>query len=72
MIRNWAEEFDRADNDTKKMILAHLIEKITVDKDYHLNIVFYVAEDSFREMIGTEEPNVQISEAEACIPAMVG
>lgn len=72
MIRNWAEEFDRADNDTKKMILAHLIEKITVDKDYHLNIVFYVAEDSFREMIGTEEPNVQISEAEACIPARVG
>lgn len=59
-----------ADNDTKKMILARLIEKITVDKDYHLNSTFYVAADSFRTQIAQEKPLIQIDEAERCIPAI--
>ena len=70
LINDWAAEFDAADNDTKKMILARLIEKITVDKDYHLTIVFYVAEDSFRERISEEKPLIQVDEAEHCIPAV--
>ena len=69
LITDWAAEFDAADSDTKKMILARLIEKITVDRDYHLNITFYVAEDSFRQRIGEEKPLVNIDEAERCIPA---
>ena len=32
-IRDWAAQFDAASLDTKKMILARLIEKITVDRD---------------------------------------
>ena len=70
LINDWAAEFDAADNDTKKMILARLIEKITVDKDYHLNITFYVAADSFRTQIAQEKPLIQITEAERCIPAI--
>ena len=70
LINDWAAEFDAADNDTKKMILARLIEKITVDKDYHLNITFYVAADSFRTQIAQEKPLIQIDEAERCIPAI--
>lgn len=66
-INDWAVEFDAADNDTKKMILAQLIEKITVDKDYHLCITFYVTADSFRVQ---EQSMVQIGEAERCIPAV--
>lgn len=31
-IHDWAGEFDSANNDTKKMILARMIEKITVDR----------------------------------------
>lgn len=70
LIRDWAAEFDSADNDTKKMILARLIEKITVDRHYHLNITFYVAEDAFRECIAAEEPLIHIDEAERCITAI--
>ena len=66
-INDWAAEFDAADNDTKKMILAQLIEKITVDKDYHLCITFYVTAGSFRVQ---EQSMVQIGEAERCIPAV--
>ena len=70
LINDWAAEFDAADNDTKKMILARLIEKITVDKDYHLNITFYVAADSFRTRIAEEKPLIRIDEAERCIPSV--
>ena len=70
LINDWAAEFDAADNDTKKMILARLIEKITVDKDDHLNSTFYVAADSFRTQIAQEKPLIQIDEAERCIPAI--
>ena len=69
-INDWAAEFDAADNDTKKMILARLIEKITVDKDYHLSITFYVAADSFRAQVTQEKPLIRIDEAEHCIPAV--
>ena len=69
-INDWAAEFDAADNDTKKMILARLIEKITVDKDYHLRITFYVAADSFRTQVTQEKPLIRIDEAERCIPAV--
>ena len=69
LISDWAAEFDHADNDTKKMILSRLIEKITVDRDYHLNITFYVAADSFRTQVSREKPMVRIDEAERCIPA---
>ena len=70
LINDWAAEFDAADNDTKKMILARLIEKITVDKDYHLSITFYVAADSFRAQVTQEKPLIRIDEAEHCIPAV--
>ena len=69
-INDWAAEFDAADNDTKKMILARLIEKITVDKDYHLRITFYVAADSFRTQVTQEKPLIRIDEAERCVPAV--
>ncbi len=49
-IRDWAEQFDKASLDTQKMILARLIEKITVDKDYNIEIHFYVTPEDFRGM----------------------
>ena len=70
LIRDWAEVFDSADNDTKKMILARLIEKIMVDKNYHLTIMFYVSEDSFQKQISDKESLVHVCEADRCIPAV--
>jgi hypothetical protein len=46
-ITDWAKEFDHADNDTRKMILARLIERIEVDRDYHLTIKFFVTIEEF-------------------------
>lgn len=42
-ISDWAVEFGLATNDEKKMILARLIQKITVDWDYHITLTFYVS-----------------------------
>ena len=55
-IRDWAEQFDRAEPDTQKMILARLIEKITVDRDYNIEIHFFVTLEDFlgREAAGDE------------------
>lgn len=69
-ITDWAEEFDASDNDNKKMILARIIEKITVDRNYHLNITFFVTEESFQEKVGIEQSAVMISEAERQICQM--
>ena len=46
-ITNWAREFDDAPDDLKKMILARLIERITVDRDYHLTITFFITMEDF-------------------------
>ena len=46
-IRDWASLFDAASLDTKKMILARLIEKITVDRDYNIEIFYYVTVEDF-------------------------
>ena len=50
-ISDWAEVFDAANNDEKKMILSRIIEKITVDKEYHLEIHFLITLDSFRREV---------------------
>lgn len=60
-ISDWAEVFDAANNDEKKMILSRIIEKITVDKEYHLEIHFLITLDSFRREVEQLE-NTTVSE----------
>lgn len=57
-IHDWAKEFDSASNDTKKMILARMIEKITVDRHYNIVIHFFISPESFTGSIseGGEVP----------------
>ena len=52
-IRSWAAEFDKAPTDARKMILARLIDKITVDREYNIDIHFYVTPEDF-EGLATE------------------
>ena len=40
-------EFDKVPTDTRKIILARLIGIITVDRDYNIDIHFYVLPDEF-------------------------
>ena len=56
-ISNWAEQFDDADGDSKKMILAHLIERIDIRRDYHITIKFFVSLEDFfgKEQDGEHE-----------------
>lgn len=57
-IHDWAKEFDSASNDTKKMILARMIERITVDRHYYIVIHFFISPESFTGSIseGDEVP----------------
>lgn len=63
-IADWAEEFNAANNDTKKMILARIIEKITVDRNYHITMTFFITENDFREKAMESAPEMEIVEAE--------
>lgn len=54
-ISEWSEVFDDASVDEKKMILSRLIEKITVDRDYHITIYFYITLDQFKESLASLE-----------------
>lgn len=46
-IHDWAAQFDKAPIETQKMILTRLIEKITVDRDYNIEVHFYVTPEDF-------------------------
>jgi len=46
-IQSWAEEFSQASPEEKKMILARIIRKITVDKEYQITIEFFVTKEDF-------------------------
>ena len=54
-IGEWSEVFDGASVDEKKMILSRLIEKITVDRNYHITIYFYITLDQFQQSLATIE-----------------
>ena len=63
-ITDWAKEFDHADNDTRKMILARLIERIEVDRNYHLTIKFFVTIEEFNQTHLPDQPLSLSSETE--------
>ncbi len=63
-ITEWAEQFDDASLDEQRMMLAHLIDRIEVDRDYNISVHFYVAMEDFQEAVKTE--NVSIFEADRC------
>lgn len=67
-ISEWSEVFDDAGVDEKKMILSRLIEKITVDRNYHITIYFYISLDQFKESLASLEKTgyyVTIEEGQA-------
>ncbi len=63
-ILAWSSEFDQADPDCQKMILARLIQKITVDRNYTVSIDFYITEEEFCQKNSGDSLKVQ--EADRC------
>lgn len=61
-ILRWADEYDWADLDEKKMILAHLIERIEVRRDYHITIKFYIALENFVQFASTDKTHIKEAE----------
>ena len=47
------------------MILARLLEKITVDRDYHITLYFYLTLDEFLEAV--KGNLAEVVESERCI-----
>ena len=66
-IKNWSSVFDQANDDEKKMILARIIEKITVDKNYNISIYFFLTLEDFRKEMEDNAEKVEIFEASQCI-----
>ena len=61
-IISWSEQFDKLETDQKKMILARLIDRIDVYRDYHMTIRFHVSlEDFFGEKSPEEARDDQAS-----------
>lgn len=63
-ILTWSSEFDQAEPDCKKMILARLIRKITVNRDYTITIDFYITEEQFCKENSSDQ--IRVQEAERC------
>ncbi len=40
---SWAEAFDEADSETRKMIIARLVERIDIGADYSISIRFRIS-----------------------------
>ena len=54
-ISAWADEFEDADIDRKKMILARLIEKVEVSKGYNIEIKFFLDQETFVEAVTSQK-----------------
>lgn len=53
-IHDWAEVFDAAGVDEKKMILSRIIGKITVNRNYGITIYFFLTLDDFKHALAEE------------------
>lgn len=62
--------FDEAETNEKRMILSKIIERIEVDRNYHLNIHFYVVLEDLQPV--TAHGEVSIVQADHCIETKVG
>ena len=62
-IHDWAEVFDAAGVDEKKVILSCIIGKITVNRNYDITIYFFLTLDDFKHALAEEgRDNVKVCE----------
>lgn len=54
-IIDWADAFEHLRGDNQKMILARIIERITVDRNYNLTITFFITRDEFEAAMSKNE-----------------
>lgn len=66
-IQDWARVFETASTAEKKMILARIIRRIEVDREYHLTVYFFVTMRDFEA--GKNDAAVTILESDECMAA---
>lgn len=58
-ILKWADTYDWAELDEKKMILAHLIEKIEIRRGYCITVKFFIALEEFQRLMSNEKISIE-------------
>ena len=72
-IKDWADTFDQMDVDEKRMVLAHMIQRITIRDGYFMTIYFYLSTEEFMETIAASKQKGYIVEIqEGTIQSMIG
>ncbi|RGB70026.1 recombinase family protein [Provencibacterium massiliense] len=61
-VLDWSELYDKSTTEAKKMILAQLIDRVTIKKGYQLDIAFSVSYEQFMEVCKTREKKAQIEQ----------
>lgn len=58
-ILKWADTYDWAELDEKKMILAHLIERIEIRRGYCITVKFFIALEEFQRLISNDKISIE-------------
>lgn len=58
-ILKWADTYDWAELDEKKMILAHLIERIEIRRGYCITVKFFIALEEFQRLMSNDKISVE-------------
>ena len=69
-ILSWSEIFDKSGRETQKMICAYIIKRVTVRRDYQLDVEFTINVQQFlhgARQSGTTEPREEILESQQSI-----
>ncbi len=49
-LMTWAAAFDTASNEVRHMILARLIKRIEISRDYEINIIFRISIEQYTKL----------------------
>lgn len=58
-ILKWADTYDWAELDEKKMILAHLIERIEIRRGYCITVKFFIALEEFQRLMSNDKISIE-------------
>lgn len=61
-VLDWSELYDKSTTEAKKMILAQLIDRVTIKKGYQVDIAFSVSYEQFMEVCKAREEKAQIEQ----------
>jgi len=58
-ILKWADTYDWAELEEKKMILAHLIERIEIRRGYCITVKFFIALEEFQRLMSNDKISIE-------------